>query len=109
MYFNNNLLKYKQLLISLVLLMFSCFNTAIHAQTYQMTIENGKKVSPTEFEFDIYIKSTGSNFTISSYQFAIPFNENIANGGDLDFVYINGTSDFISAVPSVAFGINQND
>lgn len=75
---------------------------------YQMTLSNGVKVNETAIEFDVLIKSLNSNFTLTSYQCSFLFNQEIANGGQLSFTYVNGSSQ-LSNLPSFAVGVNNND
>lgn len=91
------------LLISLVIT-----SSSLSQVDYQMTLSNGVKVNETTIEFDVIIKSLNNNFTLTSYQCSFLFNQEIANGGQLSFTYVNGSSQ-LSNLPSFAVGINSND
>ncbi len=91
------------LLISLVIT-----SSSLSQVDYQMTLSNGVKVNETTIEFDVIIKSLNYNFTLTSYQCSFLFNQEIANGGQLSFTYVNGSSQ-LSNLPSFAVGINSND
>jgi len=84
------------------------FQSKLSAQTnYLMSLENGTQVNNNTFEFDVFIKSTGSGFTLTSYQCAFTFNA-ANNGGTLSFSYLSGSSQ-LTNIPSIAVGINQTD
>lgn len=68
---------------------------------YQMTLLNGAKTSLTQFEFDVYIKSTGPDLDLTSYTISLTYPAALANGGTLGFEYINGTT-ALSNTPSSA-------
>src|SRR5690606_15258132 len=63
---------------------------------YQMSLSNIEKVSPDTYEFDVFIKSKGSDFELTSYQCAFSLNPLIINGGTVQFNYIEGSSDLRS-------------
>lgn len=95
--------------LSLLLLVFLVIPQISFSQVdYQMTLSNGVRVNENTIEFDVLIKSLNSNFTLTSYQCSFLFNEEIANGGQLSFTYVNGSSQ-LSNLPSFAVGINNND
>jgi hypothetical protein len=85
------------------------FSVSSHAQVdYQMSIANGEIVNSNTYEFDIYIRSVGSSFVLSSYQCALTFNTDLVNSGSLSFSYVPGTSG-LSNPPSVCVGVNSSD
>jgi hypothetical protein len=52
--------------------------------TYNVTLKNGVQVSPTVFDFDIWIEQTGTTaFELAALQMGILFNDAIKNGGTL--------------------------
>lgn len=79
----------------------------LHAQSYEMTIRNIAKTS-NSYEFDVYINSTGTSFTLTSYQCAINFNNQLAGSGTLTFTYLANTSE-LANYPRYAIGINKID
>jgi hypothetical protein len=72
-----------------------------------MTLENGIKPNPYTFEFDVYIKSNGADFILTSYQCSFSFNKTIRNGGNLSFNLIEGSSE-LTNYPSAAIGIDNS-
>ena len=95
--------------LNLLLIVFLTVSRFSFSQVdYQMTLSNGVKVNTNTIEFDVLIKSLNNNFTLTSYQCSFLFNHEIANGGQLSFNYVNGSSQ-LSNLPSFAVGINNND
>ena len=85
------------------------FLTTLYAETqYNISIDNGKLTSDTIFEFDVFIKSGGETFTLTSYQASLSFNQDIIDDGQISFSYIEGTSDFVSS-PAIGTGLNSAD
>ena len=85
------------------------FLTTLYAETqYNISIDNGKLTSDTIFEFDVFIKSEGETFTLTSYQASLSFNQDIIDDGQISFSYIEGTSDFVSS-PAIGTGLNSAD
>ena len=75
---------------------------------YEMSISNSELVSENVYEFDIMIKSLNESFILTSYQASFGFNQNIINSGEINFSYIEGTSD-LQNKPLVGLGINGTD
>ncbi len=72
-------------------------SSSIYSQNeYLMTISNAEFTDENVYEFELYIQSTGSDFTLTSYQCAFNFNEEILNVGDVSFEYIEGSSNMIN-------------
>jgi len=71
-----------------------------------MSLNNAEKVDSYTFEFDVTIKSTGSNFTLTSYQCSFSFNQLIINGGNISFNYVGSTSQ-LNNPPSLAIGYDS--
>lgn len=92
------------LIVGFLILLFQ-FTT--NAQTYQMSIANITKTSNT-IEFDVYIKSTGTSFTLTSYQGSINFNNQLVGTGTLSFSYIANSSE-IANYPRYGIGVNSVD
>ncbi len=59
-------------------------------------------------EFDVYIKGTNQDFELTSYQCSFLLIQNIVNGGDISFTYIDETSQ-LSNQPNFGTGINDLD
>ena len=72
---------------------------------YKMRIANCIKVRTNTIEFDVYIKSTGPDFILTSYQCALSFNQSIINNGNLGFSYIPGTSQLFKLQPANGIGV----
>ena len=63
-------------------MMFSLFNAKAQNPNYQVVLKNDVLVSPNVLEFDLYIKSIGSNpLEYSSFQAGIKMNPSFVNGG----------------------------
>ncbi|MEJ2615247.1 MAG: Ig-like domain-containing protein [Ignavibacteriaceae bacterium] len=92
------------LLLSFLLLFI---NSSFPQNNYLMSIENGTRVNSNTFEFDVYIKATGTDFNLTSYQCAFTFDAS-NDGGTLNFSYISGSSQ-LSNIPSCGIGIYQLD
>lgn len=97
-------LRFKLIIIVFLLLTKSIFSQV----NYNMTLSNGVRVDENTIEFDVLIKSLNDNFTLTSYQCSFLFNQEIANGGQLSFTYITGSSQ-LSNLPTFAIGINNSD
>ncbi len=98
----------KKILLNLIILIaiFS-FTTIAQNPSYETKLMNGALVAPNEYEFDIYIKRTGSvAFEAYGLQVALIFDDTIKNGGTLTSTYISGSStmntDQIPSNPNVA-------
>jgi hypothetical protein len=75
---------------------------------YNMSLSNGIKINDNTIEFDVLIKGANTNFNLTSYQCSFLFNHEIANGGELTFTYIDGSSQ-LSNLPTFGIGINNFD
>ena len=96
---NNSAIQYKYLFGFI-------FTLAVQTIFPQYSVEmlNSSLVNDKTYEFDIYIKSTGSSFELTSYQCALSFNSAIIAGGTLSFSYISGSS-ALSNLPNLAVGV----
>ncbi|QQS34907.1 MAG: discoidin domain-containing protein [Ignavibacteriales bacterium] len=94
----------------LVVVMALLIPFASYSQTgYLARLANGVIVNSNTYEFDVLLRSTGSNFQLTSYQGAFTISQNFTKGGTITFSYINSTSSFSSIPPSVAIGSNTID
>lgn len=75
---------------------------------YNMSLSNGIKINDNVIEFDVLIKGANTNFNLTSYQCSFLFNNEITNGGELTFTYIDGSSQ-LSNLPTFGIGINDID
>ena len=73
-----------------------------------MTLANVSFITEDIIEFEINIASANELFILTSYQCSFLFNPNIADGGALTFMYVDGTSQ-LTNLPSFAIGINNLD
>ena len=66
--------------------------------TYEARLLNDVKVSANQYEFDIYVKQTGST-PMEAYgiQVALIMDDQIRNGGTLNGIYVPGTSEMVAA------------
>jgi len=95
----------KKIQLFIIILFIGCFNNSF-AQ-YQMILTNDIQTSPTEYEFDVFVKSTSGTIDLTSYQLVFKFNNGIVNGGNLSFSYLSGSSD-LSNPPNVGVGITDD-
>jgi hypothetical protein len=89
----------------IIILFIGCFNNSF-AQ-YQMSLTNDIQTNPTEYEFEVFVKSTLGTIDLTSYQLVFTFNKEIANGGNLSFSYLSGSSG-LSNPPTVGIGITDD-
>jgi hypothetical protein len=92
----------------LFLMTFVISNLSFSQPDYNMSLNNGVRVNLNTIEFDISIKSLNTSFNLTSYQCSFLFNNAVANGGQLSFTYIDGSSQ-LSNLPTFAIGINSFD
>ena len=94
--------------VLLYLVIFSSCEEVFSQTNYIMDVENGIKINDNTIEFDVFIKSTGSNFTLTSYQCSLLLSPSIINNGRVNFSYIAGTSQFSNIPPTVSIGTISN-
>jgi hypothetical protein len=99
----------KTKLLTACLLLFLCFSSSNAQVDYLMALSNWEKTNSTTYEFDIFLKSRATDFQLTSYQCAFSFNQNLSNGGNLTFTYIDGSSQFSVIPPEVGIGVNSTD
>ena len=92
----------------LIILTYLYSNVGQSQPDYNMSLANGVKISESIIEFDVMIKGIDSSFILTSYQCSFSFNREIANGGELTFTYIDGSSQ-LSNLPTFGIGINTYD
>ncbi|HAB50741.1 MAG TPA: hypothetical protein DCE80_00950 [Ignavibacteriales bacterium] len=90
----------------LIAFLFSC--SGLSQSNYNMNLSYPVIISEDVLEFEIFIRSISNNFYLTSYQCSFLFNSKIANGGELNFTYIEGTSQ-LTNLPTFANGINSLD
>jgi len=66
------------------------------------------KINDRTIEFDVLVKALNTNFNLTSYQCSFLFNSALANGGQLSFDYIDGSSQ-LNNLPTFAIGLNSCD
>lgn len=97
--------------ISVITILFFTSNSFTTAQShpdYNMTLTNGTKLNDNTIEFDVTIKAVSEPIALTSYQCSFEFNCDIANGGELSFVYVEGSSQ-LTNLPTFGIGINTCD
>jgi predicted secreted protein len=85
------------------------FVRAAYSQTptYEYRLMNDVQVSPTVYEFDIYLKRTGTvPLEVANTQIGLNFNGAIVNGGTLSFALVSGTSEFVAAQVPTSFFVD---
>jgi len=92
----------------LILLTFLFSNFSYSQPDYNMSLTNGVKINDNTIEFDVLVKSINTNFNLTSYQCSFLFNSAIANGGQLSFTYLDGSSQ-LNNLPTFAIGLNSCD
>ena len=93
--------KFKLFIVIIFIYSFNLF-----AQ-YQMSLSNDVQTNSMVYEFDVFVKSTAGSINLTSYQLVFTFNTSIANGGNLSFSYISGSSG-LSNTPTVNVGITND-
>lgn len=91
-----------------LLITFLFSNFGLSQPDYNMNLTYPVMISEDVIEFEIYIRSINNNFYLTSYQCSFLFNSEIANSGELNFTYVEGTSQ-LTNLPSFANGINSLD
>src|SRR4030066_151246 len=92
----------------LIILTFLNSNFGQSQPDYNMGLVNGVKINDNIVEFDVTIKSSDTSFTLTSYQCSFSFNREVADGGELTFTYLDGSSQ-LSNLPTFGIGINTYD
>lgn len=91
----------------LLLLLFLLLSRKYFGQAeYLMNLTNGEKTKSNEIEFDVYIKSTDSSFTLTSYQCSFSFN--VGTLTSPSFSYVVGSSQ-LKNFPQNGIGIRSAD
>ena len=87
--------------IKRLLLMLTCILLAKGgwSQTSVAVLLTGDaQVSPTEYQFDIYLQSSGpGTFELSTHSYGIFFNPAIKNGGTLSVAWVAGSTTLTNA------------
>ena len=66
--------------------------------TYEARLVNDALVAPNQYEFDIYVKRTGTTaFETYGIQVALIMDDAVRNGGTLNGIYVVGTSGMVTA------------
>jgi hypothetical protein len=73
-----------------------------------MSLKNGVKLNDNTIEFDVTIKAVSQPLDLTSYQCSFEFNCEIANGGELSFTYVEGSSQ-LANLPTFGIGVNTCD
>ena len=78
----------------LAILLFLSFTIQAQTPSYEARLMNDYLISPSTYEFEIYVKITGT-VPLEAYglQIALLFNDTISNKGNLNAIYIANTSE----------------
>jgi hypothetical protein len=90
-----------------VLFLTIFLSTSLFPQ-YQVSITNNKAISSRTLEFDVYIKSTNTNYVFTSYQGVLSCNTYAINSGQLSFYYVSGSSE-LSNYPLNSVGVKKEN
>lgn len=83
------------------------FSARAQTPTYECWLMNDLQVSDSIYEFDIYMKSTGTTtLEVANFQVGLNFNGAIRNGGTLIFSLVSGTSEFNSTQRPSSFAVD---
>lgn len=94
-----------------IFLVFLASLNSSYSQTqpdYNMSLKNGALINDNVIEFDVMIKSISDSFKLTSYQCSFLFNYEAANGGELFFTYVEGSSQ-LTNLPTFGISINTCD
>lgn len=94
--------------VSFLAFAFLLTNQTLPQSEYNMSLTNVRKISSNTLEFEIIIAGSNEIIHLTSYQCSFLFNTEIANGGDLNFLYVEGSSQ-LTNLPSFGIGINFLD
>ena len=75
---------------------------------YDISVTNGVKTNENNIEFEIYLKSTSTHFLLTAYQCVFTFNNEIINGGNISFSYVEGSA-HLNNIPSCGIGVDSCD
>src|SRR4051812_30037377 len=67
--------------ILLIFILFFFFNSRMKSQTFNCFITNDTLLSPTEYQFDIYLEATSTDFYFRSIQSGIQFDSTFIPAG----------------------------
>lgn len=71
---------------------------SVEVPRYEAKIINDKRISPNEFEFDIYVKLLDTQkFEVFGLQVCLILDDTIRNGGTINAIYIPETSEMLPA------------
>jgi len=88
-----NFTSLKACLLLLLLVVFAG-NMAFSQTAVQVFLTNDAQVSPTEYQVDVVLVSTGSGtFQLSGHQYGINYNAAIKNGGTITASWVTGSTE----------------
>ncbi len=96
-------------ILILCILVLCIFSTSYSSTDYSIEVSNIEKVNASTLEFDVYVKSLGTQFELTSYQCVFFFNQAISNSSSFTFTYIDGSSQLTNIPPEAGIGINNSD
>jgi len=84
-----------------ILLLSFIFSKGANAQTYELTISNETLVSAAVYQFDVYIKRTGTtDLELANIGFGIGFDITTLNGGTPSFSIVSPGSTYCDLLPA---------
>jgi hypothetical protein len=93
----------------LTLVIFLMLSSILYGQVdYQISLVHYKQLGNDSFLFDVYIKSTDSDFQLTSYQCALILKSESIDGESISFNYVPGSSELTNA-PSYSNGFDQSE
>ena len=83
-------------------------NTLSAQNNYFMDITDGSYISENEFEFDVKLYSTGSNFELTAFQCAIDLEFSDGNYDSLEFRYVDRSTEYLVFPSHFTISIDSN-
>jgi hypothetical protein len=79
--------------LSLAFFIF-CENNSFGHTSVEVILKNDAQTSDKQYEFDVYLVSTGSSsFEMSLHQYGLNYNADIKNGGTVTAAWVAGTTE----------------
>jgi len=98
-----------EILFKSIFLFIIVFQIVVYLQTdYLIKLTNPNQINNKTLEFEIKIKSTGSDFTLTSYQCAFTFDLQLGNSDTISLNYLKNTSELANS-PVYVIGHDISD
>ena len=96
--------------VLLFLVLVGVISSYAQTPTYEYRLMNDKQVSSTVYEFDVYLKRTGSTtLEVANTQLGLNYNSAVVNGGTLTFSIVSGMSEFLSSQIPTSFTVDATN